>query len=119
MAERRHPKSLFWKIADELIEEGKASEGTMMGHPCLRTLPRRGTKSKKAQGDFFATLMRDREELVVKLPRERVEHLVREEIGEPFAPAGRVFREWVAIPKASTRRWRKLVDEALAFVSGA
>ena len=89
----------------------------MMGHPCLRTLPRTKGKGAKAQGDFFATLMRDREELVVKLPRARVEHLVREEIGEPFAPAGRVFREWVAIPKTRSRRWRKLVDEALAFVS--
>ena len=103
--ERRYPKSLFWKIADEMIAEGEAEEGTMMGHPCLRT-----------GGQFFATILGEREEVVVKLPKERVTELIREEIGLPFAPAGRKFKEWAALPKEQSRRWRRLIAEAKAFV---
>ena len=103
--ERRNKGSLFWKIADEMIASGDASEGTMMGHPCLRT-----------QGQFFATVMHDREEVVVKLPKDRVDDLIREDIGLPFAPAGRRFKEWVALPKHTSRRWRKLMLEARDFV---
>jgi hypothetical protein len=35
---------------------------------------------------------------LVKLPQPRVGQLIAAGHGEPFAPAGRVFREWVAIP---------------------
>jgi hypothetical protein len=35
---------------------------------------------------------------VVKLPRERVAELVESRAGDPFAPAGKVLREWVAVP---------------------
>lgn len=103
--ERRNKGSLFWKIADEMIASGEAEEGTMMGFPCLRT-----------QGQFFATAMGDRDEIVVKLPKDRVDHLIREDIGLPFAPAGRRFKEWVALPKSRSRRWRKLITEARDFV---
>jgi hypothetical protein len=37
--------------------------------------------------------------------------------GEPFAPAGKVFREWVSIPKRDRRRWRSLLRESVAFVA--
>ncbi|MEM1246197.1 MAG: hypothetical protein AAGK22_07480 [Acidobacteriota bacterium] len=106
--ERRHPKSLFWKIADEMIASGKAEEGTMMGHPCLRT-----------EGQFFATILGEREEVVVKLPKDRVTELIREEVGLPFAPAGRKFKEWVALPKGQSRRWRRLIADAREFVGGS
>jgi hypothetical protein len=33
-----------------------------------------------------------------------------------FAPAGRRFREWAAIPPDRSRTWRRLLDEA--FVNG-
>jgi hypothetical protein len=35
----------------------------------------------------------------------------------PFAPAGKVFREWAAIPKPDRRRWKKLLVEAITFVA--
>lgn len=35
-----------------------------------------------------------------------------------FAPAGRRFREWAAVPPERSRTWKRLLDEALAFVDG-
>ena len=34
---------------------------------------------------------------------------------EPFAPAGRRFRQWAAIPESMARIWEAALDEALAF----
>jgi hypothetical protein len=95
----------FWAIADELIAAGTAEEGTMMGHPCLRV-----------NGSFFATAGHDANELIVKLPADRVAALIAEGIGQPFAPAGRRFREWVAVPYSQRALWRGLVAEAQEFV---
>ena len=50
--------------------------------------------------------------LIVKLSAERVAQLVQEGVGSPFAPAGRTFREWVALPTADRRLWGALLDEA-------
>jgi hypothetical protein len=36
--------------------------------------------------------------LIVKLPANRVLDLIEAEVGEPFAPNGRRFKEWVSIP---------------------
>ncbi len=55
---------------------------------------------------------------MVKLPKERVDALVASGIGRPFAPAGRVFKEWLSVPKPDRRRWRALLREGLAFASG-
>jgi hypothetical protein len=53
--------------------------------------------------------------LVVKLPSERVRVLVDSGDGDPFTPAGKVFREWISIPNdrprpvaAGARRSRRL-----------
>jgi uncharacterized protein (TIGR02453 family) len=73
----------------------------MMGLPCVR-LDRR----------FFASLDRRTGALLVKLPPERVQQIVADGHGEPFAPAGRVFREWVEVPDPDRRRWRELLREA-------
>ena len=59
----------------------------MMGHPCVRLA-----------GRFLASYDDKAGCLVVKLPRERVTELVENGQGDPFAPAGKVFREWVSIP---------------------
>jgi len=55
--------------------------------------------------------------LVVKLPKARVAELIRAGIGEPFAPAGKVFGEWVAVPEPNGPRWRELLREGVSFVS--
>ncbi|MBK7398491.1 MAG: hypothetical protein IPJ34_19885 [Myxococcales bacterium] len=56
--------------------------------------------------------------LVVKLPKRRVDELMAEGVGKPFAPAGRVFGEWVSIPTPDRQRWSDLLREGLAFVGG-
>jgi hypothetical protein len=54
--------------------------------------------------------------LVVKLPKARVAELIATGVGEPFAPAGRVFKEWLTVPKPDRRRWLALLREGVAFV---
>lgn len=73
----------------------------MMGLPCVRL-----------DGRFFASLDRRTQALLVKLPQQRVGELIADGVGEPFAPAGRVFREWVAIPQPDRECWQRLLTEA-------
>jgi hypothetical protein len=59
-----------------------------------------------------------KEELVVKLPRARVEELVAEGAGVPFDPEhGRLMREWIAVSPSDRSQWIRLAEEARAFVS--
>lgn len=97
----------FWELAQGLLEREQVTRSTMMGLPCLRV-----------DGAFFATYDRKTGGLVVKLPEARVDELISSELAVPFAPAGRRFREWAAIPPARSRDWRRLMAEALAFVGG-
>ena len=55
--------------------------------------------------------------LIEKLPAPRVRELIASEVGAPFAPAGRVFREWVAVATPDEALWRELLYEGKAFVS--
>lgn len=97
----------FWEVAEPFLAAGRLVEGTMMGHHCLRTV----------EGDqFVATVERSSGNLVVKLPGERVAELIDAGEGEPFAPAGKVFREWVAIPVLDEQRWTGLIEESIEFV---
>jgi hypothetical protein len=98
----------FWAVAEPLLERSNVSRSTMMGLPCLRV-----------DGAFFASCDRRTGHLLVKLPQERVEALVAAGRAEPFAPAGRRFREWAAIPHSHAPDWPALLDDALDFVGGA
>ena len=80
----------------------------MMGLPCVRV-----------GGAFFASCDRRSGDLLVKLPEARVDELVTSGRARAFAPAGRRFREWAAVPVERSRTWRRLLDEALAFVGDA
>jgi hypothetical protein len=73
----------------------------MMGLPCVRF-----------DGRFFAALDRRTGALLIKLSSERVRQLIDAGHGQPFAPAGRTFREWVAITVPDRRRWQALLAEA-------
>ena len=46
---------------------------------------------------------------------ERVAGLIANGSGTTFAPAGRVFREWVAIPAIDRDLWQQLLAEAVEF----
>ena len=95
----------FWALAQPLQKRVGVTRSTMMGLPCLRV-----------GGAFFASCDRKTGDLLVKLPEARVAELVATGRGLPFAPAGRRFREWVAIPAAQSRRWKLHLEEALDFV---
>ncbi len=100
-------EDLFWDLVDELrAEDPRVEEGTIMGGRCAR-----------AAGEFLALVDFKGSGLVVKLPADRVEALVASGTGRPFAPAGKVFKEWVSIPERDRRRWRALLREGLAFVA--
>lgn len=43
--------------------------------------------------------------------------LVDDGEGEHFAPAGRTFRQWVALPRPDRDLWEALLREARAFVA--
>ena len=56
-------------------------------------------------------------ELVVKLPKGRVDELVAAGVARRFdAGKGRPMKEWASVDVAMSRRWRALVREARAFV---
>jgi hypothetical protein len=66
------------------------------------------------KGKIFAMLVKGK--LVAKLPKERVEELVSEGIGENFDPGhGRLMKEWVVVG-AGRAPWVELAKEAYRFV---
>ena len=97
-------RDLYDELTDDLLYDPAIGRSTMMGYPCVR-LARR----------FLASYDDKLGRLVVKLPSDRVAELVRAGTGDQFAPAGKVFREWVAIPTIDRRLWRTLLAEAVAF----
>ena len=98
----------FWDVAEPFLGSGRVDEGTMMGHQCLRS----------PSGGFVATVARGTGDLVVKLPKARVSELIETGEGAAFAPAGKVFREWVAIGGGTDERWSALIEESIEFVEG-
>jgi hypothetical protein len=99
----------FWEVAEPYLIAGALVEGTMMGHQCLRSAGSNG---------FVATVERSTGNLVVKLPKARVAELIGAGEGLPFAPAKKVFREWVALPSFDEQRWSELIEESMEFVDG-
>jgi hypothetical protein len=100
-------EKLFWELADELKKQDeRIVESTIMNGRCLRV-----------GAEFLALVDFKGSGLVVKLPRARVEELIASGVGRPFAPAGRVFKEWLSVPEPNRRRWRALLREGVAFVA--
>lgn len=92
----------FWELAQPLLDQAGVTRSTMMGFPCLRL-----------HGDFFATCDRKTGDLVVKLDEDEVSRLLDAGQAEPFAPNGRRFRAWAAIPYRRRRAWGRHLDAAL------
>lgn len=94
------------RLGDELVAADPAiSWSTMMGYPCLRV-----------DGAFFASLDKRSGDLLVKLPADEVSARVTSGAGRSFAPAGKVFREWLALSPGTEDDWRAAMKEALDFV---
>ena len=100
-------EGVFWELIEELqLEDARVEEGTIMNGRCARIA-----------GEFLGLVDYKGSGMVVKLPRARVDDLIEQGVGRPFAPAGKVFREWVSIPDRGRRRWRALLRESVAFVA--
>ena len=98
--------ALFWDLAVELMsEDPRVVEGTIMSSRCLRV-----------GKEFLAMPHHKTDGLVVKLPAGRVNDIIAAGDGESFAPAGKVFKEWLAVTSLDEDRWRALLREGLAFV---
>jgi hypothetical protein len=75
-----------------------------------------GSSGLKVQGRLFAMMSKGK--FVAKLPRHRVDELVRQGQGEYFDPGhGRLMKEWVAL-EGATSLWVDLAREAHRFVKG-
>src|SRR3954452_19795871 len=97
-------RDLYDELTDDLLYDPAVGRATMMGYPCVRLA-----------GKFLASYDEKARCLVVKLPRERVTELIESGRGDPFAPAGRVFREWAAIPSVDRALWQQVLAEAVEF----
>ena len=97
-------RDLYEELTDDLLYDPAVGRATMMGYPCVRLA-----------GKFLASYDDKGRCLVVKLPRERVAELVETGRGDPFAPAGKVFAEWVAIPTVDRDLWQQVLAEAVEF----
>jgi TfoX/Sxy family transcriptional regulator of competence genes len=106
--ERTKAEQAFERVVERLSSEAGVTTGTGFGsNPGLRV-----------GGRIFAMLSRG--ELVVKLPRDRVDELVESGTGERFdAGKGRPMKEWLAVPARRSRAWQGLSAEAFEFVRPA
>lgn len=73
-----------------------------------------GSDALKVNGSIFAMVVGG--QLVVKLPRERVDALIVDGTGASFeAREGRPMKEWVRVVVEDQRTWITLAHEALVF----
>ena len=111
---REHQPASF---SADLLHDGYGPEASyaVAAEACLPSARWEAEPCLRVSGAFFAACDHRSGDLIVKLPRHRVQQLVAAGTGKPFAPAGRTFREWVVIADLEPARWVKLIDEARAF----
>lgn len=101
------PETLFWELAADLHGiDPRVVEGKIMSCKCLRV-----------GKEFLALINLKGSGLVVKLPKERVAALIDEGVGQSFAPAKKVFKEWLSVPVPNRSLWRGLLLEGIEFVA--
>jgi hypothetical protein len=98
----------FDQLAVQFLADPTVTQGTGFGSsPELRTT-----------GKIFAMLIYS--ELVVKLPKARVDQLLASGTGGRFDPGhGRLMKEWATVALDGTESWERLAAEALQFVGSA
>ena len=99
-----------------LVEEFAATPGVSIpGEPGRRGF---GSSALKVNDSIFAMISGGK--LVLKLPRDRVETLIRAGAGTPFdAGKGRLMKEWLTVTGDDEESWLALAREALNFVGSA
>jgi hypothetical protein len=102
----RTPEQLWKPIAEAELATPGVKGGTGFGR----------SEGLRVSNKIYAMLVNG--ELVVRIPKARVDELVDAGIGRRFEPSpGRIMKEWLSLPPAASRRWKALVAEARAFVS--
>lgn len=103
----REAERCFELLAARHLADPNVTRGTGFG----------STTGLRVGGRIFAMLMKA--ELVVKLPKARVDELVASGAGARLETSqGRAMKEWVAVPLVQCADWQRLTDDALAFVNG-
>jgi hypothetical protein len=75
-----------------------------------------GSGALEVNGKIFA-MMTSLHKFVVKLPKDRVDELVRANLGENFAPRpGRLMKEWLVVFPTNNHLWVELAREAHHYV---
>jgi hypothetical protein len=92
------------KIAESELATDGVTGGTGFGR----------SAGLRLRGKIYAMLVDG--DLVLKLPKPRVDELVEGGVGKRFGHGARVMKEWVSLPGGTSRRWTRLVAEAKAFV---
>ena len=101
----RSPEQIWKPIAKAELTTRGVTGGTGFGR----------SEGLRISSKVYAMLVKG--ELVVKLPKERVDDLVDTGVGLRFDPGhGRIMKEWLSVPPTASRRWKGLVAEAKAFV---
>ena len=96
----------FFEAATGIRDRRGVRVSTMMGLPCLRL-----------HGSFFASYDHRSGDLLVKLDRDEVDRMIDAGEGHPFSPAGRRFREWLAVPPDKGGEWPRLLTRAHAHAA--
>jgi hypothetical protein len=96
---------LWQRIAGPQLELPGVTAGTGFGQ----------NAGLRVDNRIYAMLVRS--ELVVKLPKDRVDGLLAEGVARRFdAGKGRPMKEWAVVSLDAGGRWRALVEEARTFV---
>ena len=102
----RTPEQIWKPIAEAELATRGVKGGTGFGR----------SEGLRISNKIYAMLVNG--ELVVRIPKARVDELVDAGVGRRFEPSpGRVMKEWLSLPPAASRRWKALVAEARDFVS--
>jgi hypothetical protein len=101
--------SAFAKIASAFAGDDKITFGEGKGF---------GANALKVRGKIFA-MISSKDVLVLKLPKARVDQLVKDGLGDYFDPGhGRKMKQWLEYHGAN-KTWLDMVHEARNFVEKA
>ena len=101
MMNRSDGDDQFWTLAEPLLSR-----------PGVNPVNHDGLPLPAPHGDFFASWDQAADHLVVKLDEGTVGTLIGTGDGLVFAPAGRPFRAWVAIPANHRHSWTEALSAA-------
>ncbi len=99
------PTAFFWDIATPLLFQDGIEKSTMFGNPCIRINTQFSCMADHRTGG-----------MIIKLPAKRVQAIIAAGHGNPVAPSGRTFKEWVEITTRDSAQWEALIQDSLRFV---